>query len=63
MAISKQVIEEEKAKGNGEFAGGGASDSKLRELILNVGTTACVVLLTNSEIICANCGDSRAVLT
>lgn len=30
---------------------------------MNVGTTACVVLITEKEIICANTGDSRAVLT
>ena len=29
---------------------------------MNVGTTACVVLMTTSEIFCANTGDSRAIL-
>lgn len=28
-----------------------------------MGSTACVILLTMDEIICANVGDSRAVLT
>ena len=28
-----------------------------------MGTTACVILVTETEIICANAGDSRAVLT
>ena len=63
VAFARQVIEEEKKKGNGEFAGGDCSDGKLKELVNNVGTTACVVLLTEEEIICANVGDSRAVLT
>ena len=39
------------------------TDSKLMELVNNVGTTACVILLTDTEIYCANAGDSRAVLT
>ena len=43
--------------------GGEVSDGKLRELVNNVGCTACVILLTIDEIICANVGDSRAVLT
>ena len=50
-------------KGNQEFTGGDVSDEKLRELVNNVGCTACVVLITIDEIICANAGDSRAVLT
>lgn len=29
---------------------------------MNVGTTACVVLMTSTEIFCANTGDSRAIL-
>ena len=29
---------------------------------MNVGTTACVVLMTTTEIFCANTGDSRAIL-
>jgi protein phosphatase PTC2/3 len=39
------------------------STEKLRELVNNVGTTACVVLITDEEIFCANAGDSRAILT
>lgn len=30
---------------------------------MNVGTTACVCLVTPNEIYCANTGDSRAILT
>ena len=30
---------------------------------MNVGTTACVCLVTSTEIYCANTGDSRAILT
>lgn len=30
---------------------------------MNVGTTACVCLVTPTEIYCANTGDSRAILT
>ena len=30
---------------------------------MNVGTTACVCLITPTEIYCANTGDSRAILT
>ena len=57
-------MKDEKERGaNAEFTGGDVSDEKLRELVNNVGTTACVVLLTHDEIICANVGDSRAVLT
>ena len=29
---------------------------------INAGATSCVVLITESKIICANSGDSRAVL-
>ena len=30
---------------------------------MNVGTTACVCIVTPTEIYCANTGDSRAILT
>ena len=63
MEISRKITAEQRSKGNAEFAGGDVSSEKLRELVNNVGTTACVVLITETEIICANAGDSRAVLT
>lgn len=44
------------------MAGGDASDETLRKIPQNVGTTACVVLMTATEIYCANTGDSRAIL-
>ena len=63
VQIAREIIQEQKDNGNKEFAGGNVSDEKLRELVNNVGTTACVVLVTPDEIICANAGDSRCVLT
>ena len=45
------------------MAGGDASDETLRKIPMNVGTTACVCLVTPTEIYCANTGDSRAILT
>ena len=38
------------------------SDVKKQDYSLDTGTTACVVLITPTEIFCSNAGDSRAVL-
>jgi serine/threonine protein phosphatase PrpC len=35
----------------------------VENIALYTGCTACVVLLTEDEIICANAGDSRAVIS
>lgn len=45
------------------MSGGDASDETLRKIPLNVGSTACVLLITPTEIYCANVGDSRAIIT
>lgn len=37
-------------------------DVSTEDYAVDTGTTACVVLITPTEIICANAGDSRAVL-
>lgn len=37
-------------------------DLKNKDFALEAGTTACVVFITSSLILCANSGDSRAVL-
>ena len=34
----------------------------MKEIAFNEGCTACVVLITNDSIYCANAGDSRAVI-
>jgi len=38
------------------------SDVEKEDYAVDTGTTACVVLITPSDIICANAGDSRGVL-
>ena len=39
-----------------------AEEREIKSLAFNTGCTACVVLITATQIICANSGDSRAVL-
>ena len=62
VGISREIQEQQRAGAQGELAGGDASDETLRKIPQNVGTTACVVLVTQNEIYCANSGDSRAIL-
>ena len=40
----------------------GLEDYKLRQVPFNMGCTACLVLITKTELYCANSGDSRAIL-
>jgi len=47
---------------HGDFVGGDASDDARKKTPQNSGCTACVVLVTPTEIYCANAGDSRAIL-
>jgi len=35
---------------------------KSKDFSMDTGSTSCVVIITDSKIICANAGDSRAVL-
>ena len=63
VAISKGIQQEQREKGNTEFSGGDASEEILRKIPEKVGCTACVVLVTATEIYVANVGDSRAVLS
>ena len=35
---------------------------KSKDFAMDTGSTSCVVLITDNKIICANAGDSRAVL-
>lgn len=63
VAISKGIQQEQRDKGNTEFSGGDASEEILRKIPEKVGCTACVVLVTATEIYVANVGDSRAVLS
>ena len=37
-------------------------EMRSKDLGMDAGATSCVVLITESKIICANSGDSRAVL-
>ena len=62
IEIAKECQEEQRQAGNQEFAGGDASDETLIKIPQNVGSTACVVLITPTEIYCANTGDSRAII-
>jgi serine/threonine protein phosphatase PrpC len=39
-----------------------SNNQPMKEIAFNEGCTACVVLITNDSIYCANAGDSRAVI-
>lgn len=62
VEISNQIQQEMRESDQAQFSGGDASDETLRKIPQNVGTTACVILVTKTDIFCANAGDSRAVL-